>query len=91
MATTEYGGDIYDDEVEWQVLVNGTAAMSGNASVSSGVFGSPLATQRFDPPADGTLRLRLVGRARNVADGLRQSYVRIVVRVIDEGDAPAQP
>ena len=91
MATTEYGGDIYDDEVEWQVLVNGTAAMSGNASVSSGVFGSPLATQRFDPPADGTLRLRLVGRARNVADGLRQSCIRIVVRVIDEGDAPAHP
>ena len=91
MATTEYGGDIYDDEVEWQVLVNGTAAMSGSASVSSGVFGSPLATQRFDPPADGTLRLRLVGRARNVADGLRQSCVRIVVRVIDEVDAPAQP
>ena len=91
MATTEYGGDIYDDEVEWQVLVNGTAAMSGNASVSSGVFGSPLATQHFDPPADGILRLRLVGRARNVADGLRQSYVRIVVRVIDEVDAPAHP
>ena len=89
--TTEYGGDIYDDEVEWQVLVNGTAAMSGSASVSSATPGEALETQRVNPPSDGVLRIRLVGRARNVADGLRQSCVRIVVTAIDEGAAPAQP
>ena len=89
--TTEYGGDIYDDEVEWQVLVNGAAAMSGSASVSSATSGEALETQRVNPPPDGVLRIRLVGRARNVADGLRQSCVRIVVTAIDEGDAHGQP
>ena len=88
--TTEYGGDVYDDEVEWQVLVNGTAAMSGSASVSSS-SGGLMATQHFDAPSGDVLRLRATGSARNVGDGLRQSCVRIVITVIDGGDAPGQP
>ena len=88
--TTEPSGDTYDDAVEWQVALGGASAMSGSASVSSS-SGGLMATQHFDAPSGDVLRLRATGSARNVGDGLRQSCVRIVITVIDGGDAPGQP